>query len=114
MLAKKYDWHKIAESPAGIRVGSNQLITIEVAGKKICLAKHADEILACAAKCPHAGGEMAAGYLDALGHIVCPLHRYKFDLQNGRNISGEGYYLRVYPLEKREDGIYIGIPFAAF
>lgn len=113
-MDKKYQWHKIAESTDEIPAGPNQLATIEVAGKKICIAKRGGSLQACAGKCPHAGGTMADGYLDALGHIVCPLHRYKFDLTNGRNVSGEGYYLRTYPLENRSDGIYVGIPFAAF
>jgi nitrite reductase/ring-hydroxylating ferredoxin subunit len=43
-----------------------------------------------------------------VGNIVCPLHRYKFSLVNGRNVSGEGYYLKTYPVEQREDGLYIG------
>ena len=68
-----------------------------------------EELYACAAKCPHAGGTLAEGYTDVLGNIVCPVHRYKFSLQNGRNSSGEGYYLKTWPVEKREDGIYIGI-----
>ena len=51
---------------------------------------------------------MADGTLDAVGNVVCPVHRYKFSLQNGRNSSGEGYYLTTYPLEQREDGLYIG------
>jgi hypothetical protein len=30
-------------------------------------------------------------------------------MENGRNTSGEGYYLKTYPIEIREDGIYIGL-----
>jgi 3-phenylpropionate/trans-cinnamate dioxygenase ferredoxin subunit len=48
-------------------------------------------------------------YLDAAGNIICPLHRYKFSLQNVCNISGEGYYLKIFPVELRLDGIFIGI-----
>ncbi len=106
----KYTWHKIADGLSELRFGTNSMLQLEVSGKTICLAKKDDSLFACAHKCPHAGGIMADGYLDALGNIVCPLHRYKFSLQNGRNISGEGYYLKTYPIEIREDGIYAGIP----
>jgi 3-phenylpropionate/trans-cinnamate dioxygenase ferredoxin subunit len=68
-----------------------------------------DKLKACAAKCPHAGARMAEGYIDALGNIVCPLHRYKFSLSGGRNVSGEGYFLKTYAVEERADGIYVGI-----
>jgi 3-phenylpropionate/trans-cinnamate dioxygenase ferredoxin subunit len=52
---------------------------------------------------------MADGYIDALGNIVCPVHRYKFNLQNGRNTSGEGYYLKRWAAEEREDGVYVNL-----
>lgn len=106
---KKYTWHKIAEGLHDFPWTDNKLCEIEVKGKTICIAQHKEEVFACAHKCPHAGGHMADGFLDALGNIVCPLHRYKFSVSNGRNVSGEGYYLKTYPVEKREDGIYIGL-----
>lgn len=105
---KKYKWHKISDSQNELPFAENNLCFTEVNGKKITLAKYNEKIFACAYKCPHAGGILADGYVDALGNIVCPLHRYKFNLQNGRNISGEGYYLTVYVVELREDGVYIG------
>jgi len=79
-----------------------------VDSRKVTLAKHNDQIFACAYKCPHASGILAEGYVDVSGNIVCPVHRYKFNLLNGRNTSGEGYYLKTYPLQKSEEGIFIG------
>ena len=104
-----YTWHKIANTPAEIPFSTEGLAEIDVHGKKICIAMHNETITACAATCPHAGGTLAEGYLDALGNITCPLHSYKFSLQNGRNISGEGYFLKTFPIELKVDGIYVGI-----
>jgi nitrite reductase/ring-hydroxylating ferredoxin subunit len=42
-------------------------------------------------------------------HISCPVHGLRFNLRNGRDTNGEGYSLRIYPVELREDGLYIGI-----
>jgi len=106
--SKTYKWHKLAESQEELPWQDNGLCEVTVAGKKVCLARSAEKPKACAVKCPHAGGRMADGYIDPAGNIVCPLHRYRFSLENGRNVSGEGYYLRTYPVEIREDGIYIG------
>ncbi len=103
-----YTWHKIADSIAEINFSENKLAEVEVAGKTVCLALHDATLAACVHKCPHAGGYMQSGYIDALGNIVCPLHRYKFSLQNGRNVSGEGYYLKTFPVQIRQDGVYIG------
>ena len=105
----KYTFHKIAETIEEIRFNPEGLAEIEVSGKHICIALHKDSLFACTAKCPHAGGTLAHGYIDSLGNITCPLHRYKFSLEKGRNTSGEGYFLKTYPVEKRDDGIYVGI-----
>ena len=104
---KKYTWYKIASSLAELAFNSNNLLVTEANGKKITLAKSNNGLFACAHKCPHEGGIMGDGFIDATGNIVCPLHRYKFSLANGRNTTGEGYYLKTYPVEQREDGIYI-------
>ena len=108
MTDKTFLWHKIAQSPAEINWGSNGLTELEVAGKKVCLSIQNNRIHACAHKCPHAGGSMASGHIDALGNLVCPLHRYKFSIESGRNTSGEGYFLKTFPVEVREDGVFIG------
>jgi 3-phenylpropionate/trans-cinnamate dioxygenase ferredoxin subunit len=50
---------------------------------------------------------MANGQIDALGNIICPLHRYKFSLVNGRNVSGEGYHLKTWKVAWREDGVWV-------
>ncbi|MFN9115575.1 MAG: Rieske (2Fe-2S) protein [Bacteroidota bacterium] len=109
MAEKKYTWHKVAESKEELFSSGNTLLEIYVQQKQICIALHQNQVFACAHKCPHAGGRMADGWLDAMGNIVCPLHRYRFDISNGRNVSGEGYYLKTYPVEERADGLYVGL-----
>ncbi len=106
---KKYTWHKIASSREELHFGENGMLEIRAGDKTICVVQHKEALYGCAAKCPHAGGRLAEGYTDALGNIVCPLHRYRFSLANGRNTSGEGYFLKTYPIELREDGVYAGI-----
>ncbi|MEO6550780.1 MAG: Rieske 2Fe-2S domain-containing protein [Ferruginibacter sp.] len=108
MSGKNYKWHKIADDINELSFSSNHLAQIAVAGKTICIALQNDHLFACTHKCPHAGGMMPEGYLDVLGNIVCPVHRYKFSLQNGRNISGEGYFLKTYPVEIRKEGVFVG------
>lgn len=107
-MEKKYAWHKIAESLAVMHFPENNIVEATVAGRKICLVLHKEQLTACAQTCPHAGGRLAAGYVDAVGNVVCPLHRYKFNLVNGRNVSGEGYYLKTFPVEIKPDGVFVG------
>lgn len=108
MDARKIKWFKVADAKDSIEWQGNNLAIAEAGGRKVTLARVYNEIFACAHKCPHASGILADGFIDALENIVCPLHRYKFSLQNGRNVSGEGYYLKTYPVEEREAGIFIG------
>jgi 3-phenylpropionate/trans-cinnamate dioxygenase ferredoxin subunit len=106
--ASKYTWFKLADSIAELFPEGKTMLACEVNSKKLCITYHKDILYACTATCPHAGGKLAEGYVDALGNIVCPIHRYKFSLQNGRNSSGEGYYLKTYPVEVRPEGIFVG------
>lgn len=105
---KKYTWHKIADEISELTFEENNLIEIEVGGKKICIAKTNETLFACTSKCPHAGGKMTEGFLDKDNNIVCPVHRYVFSLVNGRDVSGEGYFLKIYPIKINEDGIFVG------
>lgn len=107
-------WHKVAESVDELSFGSNKIATVEAGGKTICIASFDDGWYGFAYKCPHASGIMANGNIDAAGNVVCPLHRYKFSIKNGRNTSGEGYFLKTYPVELREDGIFVGLAAGIF
>jgi nitrite reductase/ring-hydroxylating ferredoxin subunit len=106
---RKYTWHKLAESIESIRFSAEGIAPVQLEDKKICIILFKGQLFGCNAICPHAGGDLSAGYVDVSGNIVCPVHRYRFDLKNGRNSSGEGYFLKTYPVEKRENGIFVGI-----
>ena len=106
---KNYTWHKVAESTLELAGNENHISVADINGKKICITEFQQQWFGFAYKCPHASGIMAEGYIDPLGNIVCPVHRYKFNLRNGRNTSGEGFYLKTYPVEIRDDGVYVGM-----
>ena len=109
MFKKKISWQKIAEHINEILPDDKHLGITEVNGKKITVGRSGDKIFTCAYKCPHAGGILSEGFIDATGNLVCPLHRYKFNPCNGFNVSGEGYHLSHWSLENREDGVYIAM-----
>jgi nitrite reductase/ring-hydroxylating ferredoxin subunit len=114
MNGKKYKWYKIADTESELQFAENNLLQIGVGGKNICIAKTAKGITACAAKCPHAGGNMSEGFLNKNGNIVCPIHRYAFNFDNGRDITGEGYYLKIYQVRVNESGIFVQIDHGGF
>jgi nitrite reductase/ring-hydroxylating ferredoxin subunit len=110
-FTKRYKWHKIADSVADIQWSAGAITEVAVDGKTICVGKASDEqLFGFAANCPHAGAPMQDGYVDGSCRVVCPVHSMKFDLiRNGREANGDGYRLKTYPVEKRADGIYLGV-----
>ena len=106
---KVFQWHKIANSIDEINFSFNGTAEIVVDEKVLCIIKNGNKLDACSQKCPHAGGIMSNGYVDASGNIVCPLHGYKFSLQNGRNVTGEGYLLKIFPVQIRYGAVFVGI-----
>lgn len=103
-----YNWHKV-EGISFSTMHEEHLQDYDVADKEVGLLKRNGKVYAFAATCPHASARLCMGWLDAHGRIVCPEHKYRFDPVNGRNTSGEGYKLKTYPVEIREDYIYIGL-----
>jgi nitrite reductase/ring-hydroxylating ferredoxin subunit len=99
--------HKIADGLEQIPFAENGMALITVNEKEVCIVRRKDQLYACSAKCPHAGGMLTEGYVDGLGNIVCPVHHYRFDPVTGRDSDGEGYFLKRYQINVREDGIYI-------
>jgi nitrite reductase/ring-hydroxylating ferredoxin subunit len=114
MAIEKIRWVKVSESLEEVSFGPNNLAEVMADDKQVCIGKYKEELFAFAAKCPHASGLLAEGFIDAVGNVVCPMHRYKFCMKNGRNVSGEGYYLKHWPVEVREEGVYVGLESKSF
>lgn len=108
---KKLIWHRIFPSveAAQARIALNAAATLEVDGRKVCIAHSKEGFFAVNNRCPHNGFSLGQGFCTEDNAIVCPLHRYRFDLRTGRARSGLGDYVETYPLEVRPDGIYIGL-----
>jgi 3-phenylpropionate/trans-cinnamate dioxygenase ferredoxin subunit len=108
-MAKELKWIKIAASESELSFKENNLVEIVTDERTICLGRFEGKIFAFANKCPHASGLFVNSYIDAIGNVVCPIHRYKFCMRSGKNVTGEGYYLKNFPVEVREDGVYVGL-----
>src|SRR5215831_7331793 len=109
MGSKNYAWHKVATDATELKWTPGEIAEVSVDGKKICVAKFQDQWFGFAHTCPHAGAPMMDAYVAGHCQVVCPVHQLKFNLKNGRDANGEGYTLKTYPVEVREDGIYVGL-----
>lgn len=97
-------WHKItAEIPE-----QDFVQQINVDGKKLCMIKDKGNLYVVQNTCPHAGGTLSGGWCKN-GYLICPVHRYEYNLRTGRGAEGQGDYIDIYPLEHRPDGLYVGL-----
>ena len=86
-MDENIDWIKVAASESEIVFNSNDIAEVTAGERKICIAKFQKTLFAFTNKCPHASGLFINGYIDAVGNVVCPLHRYKFNMRNGKNVT---------------------------
>jgi 3-phenylpropionate/trans-cinnamate dioxygenase ferredoxin subunit len=66
-------------------------------GREVMLARAGDKYYAVGNRCPHMGGELAAGQLNGTV-ITCPRHGSQFDVTDGHNIrwlKGTGFVSAV-------------------
>lgn len=102
-------WHRIYNSlEDGINaVPEKRTAVVLVNGKRICITRVGDEFFGFDTKCPHQGASMVNAQCNEYQQIVCPLHRFKYNLNNGQ--GDEGFYLKTYPVKVEQGGVYIGV-----
>lgn len=110
LFQKKINWFKLFDSIDAAKqyLSIGRVTTMNVGKKKICLAHTSEGFFAVNDKCPHNGASLGNGYCTSENSVVCPVHRYHFNLKTGRSVSGLGTYVDRYPIEIREDGVFIG------
>jgi len=98
-------WYKI---PGIENIGQPFIKRITAGNKTICVVGYEGEIFALSAHCPHAGGDLSMGFCKN-GKLICPVHRYSYDLHSGKGNEGQNDYINTYPVKIVENSIYIGI-----
>lgn len=99
------NWIKVFDQE--ILLHNDFVTSVKVTGKKLCIVKSGENFFAAQSKCPHAGADLSRGWCKK-EKLICPYHRYEYDLHSGRGAKGQGDYIRIYPTEIRNDGVYIG------
>ncbi len=89
------------------------VLDVEVEGESVMLVHLLDGagIKAYQGMCPHQEILLADGKWDAdTGVLLCGGHNWEFDLATGHGLNPEGCRLFEYPVEVRDDQIFVGIP----
>ena len=106
-----FHWIKIFENQTEFEnyIQLNTFVIFELKGEKICVTRTEKGAYAVQDKCPHNGASLSKGFCTKENEIVCPLHRYSFNLESGKATSGGAFALKTYPIEQKADGVYLGI-----
>jgi thiamine pyrophosphate-dependent acetolactate synthase large subunit-like protein/nitrite reductase/ring-hydroxylating ferredoxin subunit len=98
-------WHKVLskdELPEG------RVTTVSCKNRTLCMSRYKGEYGALDNKCPHQGGPLGEGSIEN-GLLRCPWHGWDYDPITGK-APGFDDGAETFPIEIREDGIYVGLP----
>ena len=99
-------WFRVAdldELPEG------RVKTVVAGHKSLALTHHDGRYSALDNACPHQGGPLGEGSIEN-GWLRCPWHGWDFHPCTGDSPGGHDDGVGSYPVEERDDGIYVALP----
>ncbi|MEM8486176.1 MAG: thiamine pyrophosphate-dependent enzyme [Bacteroidota bacterium] len=97
-------WYKVLE-PNELPEGRVKPVTC--AHKTVCMTRVGTNYGALDNRCPHQGGPLGEGSIEN-GLLRCPWHGWDYDPIDGK-APGFDDGVETYPVEVREDGVYVGL-----
>ena len=99
-------WHRVLEHPDDLPEG--RVRTVVAGRKSIALTHYDGQFGALDNRCPHQGGPLGEGSIEN-GNLRCPWHGYDYCPLTGSPPGAYTDTASAYPLEVREDGVYVGV-----
>ncbi len=100
-------WNKPAARLA--ELAEDRALVVQVGKRQIALLRDGGGVRAISATCPHYGGPLGLGQLRH-GEIVCPWHRFRFDVTTGRSMTNPKLCAATYELRlEGDDVILVGV-----
>jgi nitrite reductase/ring-hydroxylating ferredoxin subunit len=99
--AESSHWHPsahIQEIPEG------RGLSCEVAGIRLALFFLNGQLEILEGRCPHANAPLGRGWIEG-DQVICPLHRWKFDIRTGQCLTNPQKSVRHFPSRVDENGI---------
>ena len=108
---EQLEWYRVADIN---EVPPGRVKTVTAGTHSMALTNIDGEFTAMDNRCPHQGGPLGEGSIekgsDGQCWLRCPWHGWDFDPKTGRPPGGhEDSGQNLYPIDVREDGIYIGL-----
>ncbi|MEZ4373120.1 MAG: thiamine pyrophosphate-binding protein [Polyangiaceae bacterium] len=82
---------------------------VTCAHRTVCMTRFEGRYAALDNKCPHQGGPLGEGSIEN-GWLRCPWHGWDFHPLTGKSPGTLDDGVETYPVEEREDGVYVGFP----
>jgi len=96
-------WQKVLD-PDALKEGRVKPVTCRHA--TVCMTRYEGRYAALDNRCPHQGGPLGEGSIEN-GWLRCPWHGWDFHPTTGLPPGGFDDGVPTYPVEEREDGIYV-------
>jgi nitrite reductase/ring-hydroxylating ferredoxin subunit len=81
---------------------------VEIEGRLLAIFNVDGQFHAIDNECPHRGASLADGALSG-PVLTCPLHRWQFDLRDGKNPLTPDLGVRLYAVEVRDGAVWIDV-----
>jgi len=91
-------------------LAENTVSRVAVGPRAVALVRCAGKLYAFADSCPHKGGTLSEGRLQAeRGELICPWHRFRFRLTDGASVTNPQMVARTYPVRVENGDVLIGL-----
>jgi pyruvate oxidase len=101
-------WYRVEPGPLEM----DRVTTVVAAGRAVCITRTAAGYGALDNRCPHQGGPLGDGQIEN-GYVICPWHGYEYHPCSGSPPEGFSDAATGYPVEERDDGLYVELPVPA-
>lgn len=89
------------------KIQPREIVNTIIENQKINFIIVDNELFAFSDYCPHSGASLSEGHCNIKGIITCSKHGYKFDTKTGKDIYGNGFHLKKYKVEQKENAFYV-------
>ena len=88
--------------------GAASLFT--VARRKVAMCRIGEEVFAIEDACPHFGGPLSDGTVSTTRkELMCPWHRFRFDLTDGCSVTNRALQAKVFPVTVEDGRVYVTV-----
>ena len=83
---------------------------VEVSGRPLAIVRIGENVHAFYDACPHKGAPLSQGTVSVKrGELICPWHRFRFDVATGVSVTCESSRARTFPVEISDGEVFVDI-----